>query len=141
MEMGADDYASKACSQRELATRVKALIRRSEVTLRSAAQETTVEFPGITIDVPTHTVTVDGRTVHLTPKEFKLVYHLASHPREVFTREDLADAVWQRKLEGTAIRSVDTHVKRIRQKLEGDNYHPWSVASVWGVGYKWEVEP
>ena len=97
---------------------------------------------GLLINPETRVVQTDGKLVRgLTAKEFDLLYFLASQPRQVFTREDLADQVWGRQFGAAGIRTVDTHVKRIRQKLESDNYHPWSVASVWGVGYKFEVDP
>jgi len=141
LEMGADDYMTKPFSTRELVARVKAMLRRASVIQRAATQATTLEHPGLVIDLPTHTITFEDSPVHLTPKEFNLLYFLASQPRHVFTREQLADQVWGRQFSATAIRTVDTHVKRIRQKLASDKYHPWSVASVWGVGYKFDVEP
>ena len=141
LEMGADDYLAKPFSTRELVARVKAMLRRATVIELASTREKTLEFPGLVIDLPTHSITFDGQSVHLTPKEFDLLYFLASQPRYVFTREQLADQVWGRQLGPTTIRTVDTHVKRIRQKLESDEYHPWSVASVWGVGYKFEVDP
>ncbi|HJN14873.1 MAG TPA: response regulator transcription factor [Armatimonadota bacterium] len=138
---GADDYMTKPFSTRELVARVKAILRRALVIRRVATQAKTLEYAGLVIDLPARSVTFDGNLVHLTPKEFDLLYLLASQPRQVFTREQLADQVWGRQFSAAGIRTVDTHVKRIRQKLESDGYHPWSVAAVWAVGYKFEVEP
>ena len=94
-------------------------------------------------DLTTFRVKVDEEAVHLTPKEFDLLYHLASQPRHVFSREDILEQVWGYQTRGGDLRTVDTHIKRLRKKLqEGrDVDHPWSLATVWGVGYKFDVAP
>ena len=97
-----------------------------------------VKLPSLEIDYPTRSVEVAGQEVRLTPKEFELLFALASAPGRVFSREELMEKVWGRPSEGD-MRTVDTHVKRLRHKLEERFAVPWSVATVWGVGYKLEL--
>lgn len=139
LELGADDYVAKPYSPRELVARVRALLRRSVITERATAQKKRINYPGIEIDMPTRSVTLDGESVHLTPKEFDLLFHLASRPRRVFTREEIVEDVWGYSPPGGDLRTVDTHVKRLRKKLEEGRDVPWSLATVWGVGYKFEI--
>jgi two-component system response regulator ResD len=142
LEMGADDYISKPFSPRELVARVRAMLRRSVLIKEAAERQTRLDFPGLQVDLPTRTVTVDDEAVHLTPKEFDLLYHLASQPRHVFTREEILERVWDYSRGRGDIRTVDNHIKRLRQKLEdGRGDHPWSIATVWGVGYKFDIAP
>ncbi len=142
LEMGADDYVSKPFSPRELVARVRAMLRRSVLIKEAAERQTRLNFPGLEVDLPTRTVTVDDDSVHLTPKEFDLLYHLASEPRHVFTREEILERVWGYSRGQGDIRTVDNHIKRLRQKLEDDRAdHPWSIATVWGVGYKFDIAP
>jgi len=139
LELGADDYIVKPYSSRELVARVRAMLRRTVITERAAAQKKRLSYPGIEIDLPTRSVTVLGEGTHLTPKEFDLLFHLASQPRRVFTREDIVEEVWGYSPPGGDLRTVDTHVKRLRKKLEEGRDVQWSLATVWGVGYKFEV--
>jgi len=141
LELGADDYVTKPFSTRELVARVRAMLRRAAVLKKAAARQNTLSFPGLEVDLPTRTVVVDGETVHLTPKEFDLLYHLASQPRHVFPREHILEQVWGYAARGSDLRTVDTHVKRLRKKLEEGRDHPWSLATVWGVGYKFDTGP
>jgi len=143
LEMGADDYIGKPFSHRELVARIRAMLRRSALIKEAADRQKTLTFPGLQIDLPTRTVMVDGEeSVHLTPKEFDLLYHLASQPRVVFSREQILLDVWGRPSSGADLRTVDTHVKRLRKKLqEGRGDQPWSLATFWGVGYKFDVAP
>ncbi|MBM3501287.1 MAG: response regulator transcription factor [Armatimonadetes bacterium] len=142
LEIGADDYIAKPYSPRELVARVRAMLRRSALIKEAAERQKTLSFPGLEIDLPTRTVKADGESVHLTPKEFDLLYHLASQPRHVFSREQILEQVWGYQTRGGDLRTVDTHIKRLRKKLqEGRGDHPWSMATVWGVGYKFDVAP
>jgi two-component system response regulator ResD len=140
LEIGADDYISKPFSPRELVARARAMLRRSVLIKEAAERQTRLAFPGLEVDLPTRTVKVDDESVHLTPKEFDLLYHLASQPRRVFTREEILELVWSYSGGRGDIRTVDNHIKRLRQKLEdGRGDHPWSIATVWGVGYKFDT--
>lgn len=139
LELGADDYVVKPFGTRELIARVRAMLRRTVITERAAAQKKHITYPGLEIDLPTRSVKLDGQTVHLTPKEFDLLFHLASQPRRVFTREEIVEEVWGYSTPGGDLRTVDTHVKRLRKKLEEGRDFPWSLATVWGVGYKFEA--
>ncbi len=142
LELGADDYIAKPFSPRELVARVRAMLRRSAILREAAERQKTLSFPGLEIDLPTRTVRVDDEIVHLTPKEFDLLYHLASTPRHVYTREQILERVWGYSSRGGDLRTVDTHIKRLRKKLqENRGDHPWSMATVWGVGYKFDTAP
>ncbi len=139
LELGADDYIVKPFGQRELVARVRAMLRRTIITEKAAAQKKRLNFTGLEIDLPTRSVNLQGEEMHLTPKEFDLLFHLASQPRRVFTREEIVEEVWGYNPPGGDLRTVDTHVKRLRKKLEEGRDVPWSLATVWGVGYKFEV--
>lgn len=139
LELGADDYVTKPYGLRELVARVRAMLRRSMVTERATAQKRKLVFPQLEVDLPTRTVTCQGDVVRLTPKEFDLLYHLASQPRRVFRRDEIVQDVWGYSPQSGDLRTVDTHVKRLRKKLEENRDVPWSLATVWGVGYKFDV--
>ena len=139
LELGADDYVVKPFASREFLARVRAMLRRAVITEKAVAQKKHIEFPAREIDLPTRSVRLEGQEVHLTPKEFDLLFHLASQPRRVFTREEIVEEVWGYSTPGGDLRTVDTHVKRLRKKLEEGRDLPWSLATVWGVGYKIEV--
>jgi two-component system response regulator ResD len=139
LEMGADDYIVKPCGPRELVARVRAMMRRTIITEKAAVQQKHVEFTDLVIDLPTRMVTIQGERLHLTPKEFDLLFHLASQPRRVFTREEIVEEVWGYDNSSGDLRTVDTHVKRLRKKLEEGRDVPWTLATVWGVGYKFEA--
>ncbi len=138
LEMGADDYLTKPFSLPELVARVRALLRR--VDALSASQEENnpppvIEKNGLTIDADKHLVVVNGREIDLTAREFDLLYHLASHPGRVFSRVQLLDQVWGYSYEGYE-HTVNTHINRLRAKIEKDPAKPTYVETVWGVGYK-----
>jgi DNA-binding response OmpR family regulator len=137
LEMGADDYVVKPFSPQELVSRVRAVMRRLGREQAEAANEQALSFDGLTIDPLSRAVRVDNSDVELTAKEFDMLYLLARHPRQVFTREQLLDRVWggaQYIDPGT----VTVHVRRLREKLELDPSHPTRLLTVWGVGYKFE---
>jgi len=141
-EVGADDYIVKPFSPREVVLRVKALLRRSS-TITFVQSDTATKdilvFPHITIDNDAHRVTADGKEVNLTPKEYELLLFLAKSPDKVFDREQLLKEVWHYEFFGD-LRTVDTHVKRLREKLNRVSENAAKmIVTVWGVGYKFEV--
>ncbi len=137
LEIGADDYVTKPFSPREVVTRVKALLRRTKNT--TIAAEKPAEFGRLRIDPRTREVTRDGRLCELTAKEFDLLWFLARHPRQVFTRDQLLEHVWG-FAEYVDPSTVTVHVRRLREKIEDDPGRPQFVQTVWGVGYKFEGE-
>lgn len=141
-EVGTDDYIVKPFSPREVVLRVKALLRRSSSTKFLQTDTTTkdvVVFPHLTIDNDAHRVSADGKDVSLTPKEYELLYFLAKAPDKVFDRELLLKEVWHYEFFGD-LRTVDTHVKRLREKLNKVSPDAAKmIVTVWGVGYKFEV--
>lgn len=141
-ETGADDYIVKPFSPREVVLRIKAILRRSLVTLpiaNTSSSKDLVAFKHLTIDHDAHRVSADGVEVNLTPKEYELLYFLAKSPDKVFDREQLLKEVWHYDFFGD-LRTVDTHVKRLREKLNRVSENAAKmIVTVWGVGYKFEV--
>jgi DNA-binding response OmpR family regulator len=142
LELGADDYVVKPFSPRELAARVRTVLRRS-ANGRGAEEagrrgDVVLQFDGLCIDRGAREVTVEGRLVALTPKEFDLLDHLASSPRQVFSRRQLLTHVWDSSPDYQDPATVTVHVGRLRQKLEADPDDPRWIATVWGVGYRFE---
>jgi len=135
LEMGADDYVCKPFSPVELVARVKAVLRRSAMAGQSDSK--ILSYPGMIIDYNSHRVEVDGREVALAPKEFDLLWFLASHPGRLYSREQLLKSVWDYDYLGDP-RTVDTHIKRLREKLESGAQKRY-IRTVWGLGYKFEV--
>ena len=134
-ELGCDDYVVKPFSPRELVHRVKVLLKR---TLNvDTNEQSIIKFPRLTIDKMARMAKIDGNEVVLTPKEFELLYYLAKSPGRVYTREQILENVWGYDYFGD-LRTVDTHVKKLREKLGRDN-GPDYISTVWGVGYKFEV--
>ena len=138
LELGADDYIVKPFDTKELVARMKAVLRRYQTSDAGAAAKE-LSFPGLTINITQYTVTYLGRPLEMPPKELELLYFLASHPGQVFTREQLLEQVWGYDFFGDS-RTVDVHVKRLREKLQGCEQYGWQIKTVWSVGYKFEVK-
>ena len=135
LELGADDYIVKPFDTKELVARIKAVLRRYQ-TLDAPDKE--LSYPGLTINITQYTVTFLGKQIEMPPKELELLHFLASHPGTVFTREQLLEQVWGYDFFGDS-RTVDVHIKRLRDKLTGCEELGWSIKTVWSVGYKFEV--
>ena len=141
LELGADDYLTKPFSIRELVARVRALFRRIDALSEGhgTCEEETVVRGGLVMDCARRAVTVDGRPVELTTREFDLLWHFACHPGRVYKRAQLLDQVWGYRYEGYE-HTVNTHINRLRAKIEPDPSAPRFIETVWGVGYRF-AEP
>lgn len=135
LDIGADDYVTKPFDVKELIARIHAVMRRTDA---DSPVEKKLEFDKLIINLDSYELIVGGNKIDTPPKEMELLYHLASSPNRVFTRNQLLDEVWGFDYFGDS-RTVDVHVKRLREKLEGVS-DKWSLKTVWGVGYKFEVE-
>ncbi|MCR4885892.1 MAG: response regulator transcription factor [Clostridiales bacterium] len=136
LEMGADDYITKPFEGKELTARVKAVLRRSAP---SEPEKAALSFPGLTVSLEKYEVRFQGKVLEMPPKELEVLYFLASHQNRVFTREQLLEQVWGFDFYGDS-RTVDVHIKRLREKLQGSESLGWQIRTVWGVGYKFEVK-
>ena len=136
LEMGADDYIVKPFEMKELIARINAVLRRSEIPDDTKKRLT---FDKLIIDLDSYELIVDGKKIDTPPKELELLYHLASTPNRVYTRNLLLDEVWGFDYFGDS-RTVDVHIKRLREKVENVS-DQWALKTVWGVGYKFEVAP
>ncbi len=136
LELGADDYVTKPFETKEVIARIKAVLRRIKPTDDSDVK--VVRYDRLTINLTNYELNVDGKSIDTPPKELELIYHLASNPNRVFTRDQLLDEVWGFDYYGDS-RTVDVHVKRLREKLENVS-ELWSLKTVWGVGYKFELK-
>ena len=134
LELGADDYVVKPFSPRELSARVRSVLRRSN----PSEPGVRLEFEGLSIDPKTREVDVEGMTIDLTPKEFDVLAFLASHPRQVFSRSQLLQQVWDSSAEWQDPATVTVHMRRLRSKLEADPQNPRWLLTVWGVGYRFD---
>ncbi len=141
LELGADDYMIKPFDTKELVARVKAVLRRfkPQIPAVNTSNENNkyVEYPGLTISLSNYSVTYNGKSIDMPPKELELLYFLASSPNQVFTREQLLDHIWGYEYIGDT-RTVDVHIKRLREKIK--DHDKWSISTVWGIGYKFEVK-
>ena len=137
LELGADDYVSKPFDTKEVIARIKAVLRRSHEKDK-ASQINEVRYDKLRINLTNYELEVDGVKIDTPPKELELIYHLASNPNRVYTRDQLLDEVWGFDYYRDS-RTVDVHVKRLREKLEHVS-DKWSLKTVWGVGYKFEVK-
>lgn len=137
LRSGADDYITKPFEMKEVLARIEAVLRRSGSAAAAKKNDRRLTFDKLIIDMDAFELTVDGKKVDTPPKEMELLFHLASSPNRVYTRNQLLDEVWGFDYFGDS-RTVDVHVKRLREKLEGVS-DQWSLKTVWGVGYKFEV--
>ena len=144
LELGADDYIIKPFDSKEMVARVKAVLRRYTPAPAPAAPQPeppkdteSISYTDLSISLSNYSVIYMGKPIEMPPKELELLYFLASHPNQVFTREQLLDQIWGYEYIGDT-RTVDVHIKRLREKI-GD--HPsWSLTTVWGIGYKFDVK-
>ena len=136
LEMGADDYVTKPFEVKELIARIHAVMRRTDS--ETPMMEKKLNFDKLVINLDSYELIVDGKKIDTPPKEMELLYHLAAAPNRVFTRNQLLDEVWGFDYFGDS-RTVDVHIKRLREKLENVS-EQWSLKTVWGVGYKFEVK-
>ena len=137
LELGADDYVSKPFDTKEVISRIKAVLRRTNDSDKGS-QISEVRYDKLRINLTNYELEVNGVKIDTPPKELELIYHLASNPNRVYTRDQLLDEVWGFDYYGDS-RTVDVHVKRLREKLENVS-DEWSLKTVWGVGYKFEVK-
>ena len=143
LKLGADDYMIKPFDSNELVARVKAVLRRTTTIPQATTlkvetdhQGEYVEYDGLLINMTNYTVIFEGNQLDMPPKELELLYFLAKKPNQVFTRDQLLDKLWDYEYIGDS-RTVDVHIKRLREKLNGK--HNWAITTVWGKGYKFEV--
>ncbi|MEE3495971.1 MAG: response regulator transcription factor [Butyrivibrio sp.] len=139
LEMGADDYMEKPFDSKELVARVKAVLRRYKPQTQEPAEsdDKVVRYPDLEINMTNYSVTYMGDRVDMPPKEMELLYFLAASPNHVFTREQLLDQIWGYEYVGDT-RTVDVHIKRLREKI--NDHDNWRIATIWGIGYKFEVQ-
>ncbi len=138
LELGADDYITKPFETKEVVARIKAVLRRSACRDSAAESVKEVNYDKLMVNLTNYELKVDGNTIDTPPKELELIFHLASNPNRVYTRDQLLDEVWGFEYYGDS-RTVDVHVKRLREKLEGVS-DKWELKTVWGVGDKFETK-
>ena len=145
LEMGADDYIMKPFDSKEMVARVKAVLRRYTPAPAPAATQPeppkdteSISYTDLSISLSNYSVIYMGKPIEMPPKELELLYFLASHPNQVFTREQLLDQIWGYEYIGET-RTVDVHIKRLREKIK--DHAEWALSTVWGIGYKFETIP
>ena len=139
LELGADDYVEKPFDTKEIIARVKAALRRAAYTtpVESSNDVDKVSYPGLSINITEYSVMYNNEPVNMPPKEIELLYLLAKTPNHVFTREQLLDKIWGYEYLGDT-RTVDVHIKRIREKI--NDHEMWKISTIWGIGYKFELK-
>ena len=138
LEYGADDYITKPFNSREVVARIKAVLRRAGAQEKQEGRSR-VEYDGLTIDMEEYQVVAFGQKMTFTAKEMELLWCLATNPGKAFSRNQLLETIWGYSYYGDT-RTVDTHIKRIRQKLNIPENSKWDITTIWGVGYKFEVK-
>lgn len=137
LELGADDYMVKPFDIKELFARIKAVLRRSEINVEKSPSKSIISYDNLSINIENFELMIDGVQIEMPPKELNLLYYLASNPNKVFTRDQLLSSVWGYDYFGDS-RTVDVHIKRIREKIDGKS-DKWNLKTVWGIGYKFEA--
>jgi len=137
LDIGADDYIVKPFSPGEVMARIRAVLRRLDIS--EEQRENIIVHPGLKINILDYEVSIDGQDISLTKKEIEILWILASNPGKVFSRDNLLNSVWGYEYFGDA-RTVDTHIKRLRAKINVTETFSWDIKTIWGVGYKFEVK-
>ncbi len=140
LDIGADDYIVKPFSPSEVMARLRAVLRRFEKTDADENKENILRINNMVVNLEEYSFMIDGKRVPLTKKEIETMWTLASNPNKVFTRDNLLDSLWGYDYYGDS-RTVDSHIKRLRAKLDSVAHPAWSIKTIWGVGYKFEIEP
>ena len=139
LELGADDYITKPFETKEVVARIKAVLRRTATQNVATPKNKIVEYDKLIVNLTNYELTVDGKIIDTPPRELELLYHLASNPDRVYTRDQLLEEVWDFDYGGDS-RTVDVHIKRLREKVEGVS-ESWDIKTVWGIGYKFDTNP
>ncbi len=139
LELGADDYITKPFETKEVVARIKPVLRRTATQNVATPKNKIVEYDKLIVNLTNYELTVDGNIIDTPPRELELLYHLASNPERVYTRAQLLEEVWDFDYGGDS-RTVDVHIKRLREKVEGVSEN-WDIKTVWGIGYKFDTNP
>ena len=138
LDIGADDYIVKPFSPSEVMARLRAVLRRFNATEVSENTDTILKLKNMVVNLEEYSFSVDGKKIPLTKKEIETMWTLASNPNKVFTRDNLRDSLWGYDYFGDS-RTVDSHIKRLRSKIDTVEHPDWAIKTIWGVGYKFEV--